>query len=107
MSEKDLPVPSENLDRLIYEIRGQKVMLDSDLAQIYGVKTKALNQAVRRNAGKFPPDFVCRLTEDEAKTIQRLRSQFVTLKRGQHLKYLPYAFTEHGAIKHVDQPRVR
>ena len=88
----------EDLDNLIYEIRGHKVMLDSDLARIYGVQTRVLNQAVKRNPDKFPTDFMFQLTREEARDIQRLRSQFVTLKRGQHRKYHPYAFTEHGAI---------
>jgi phage regulator Rha-like protein len=68
-------------------------MLDRDLASLYGVSTRILNQAVKRNADRFPPDFMFRLTKQEA---QSLRSQFVTLKRGQHLKYLPFAFTEQG-----------
>jgi phage regulator Rha-like protein len=89
---------TSSLENLIFEVRGHKVMLDADLARVYGVATKALNQAAKRNIAKFPPDFMFRLTDDEARVIQRLRSQFVTLKRGQHLKYLPYAFTEHGAI---------
>jgi hypothetical protein len=70
-------------------------MLDADLAVLYGVETKALNQAVQRNLDRFPSDFMFQLTEEEA---ARLRSQTVTLKkgRGQHRKYLPYAFTEQG-----------
>jgi len=80
---------------LIQEIRGERVILDSDLARIYGVAIKALNQAVKRNAERFPEDFAFRLTQDE---FSSLRSQIVTLKRGQHRKYLPRAFTEHGAI---------
>jgi hypothetical protein len=82
---------------MIRTIRGQKVMLDSDLAHIYGVPTKVLNQAVKRNAKRFPPDFLFQLTAGETDS---LRSQIVTLKsgRGQHRKYLPYAFTENGAI---------
>lgn len=80
---------------LIHEIRSERVILDSDLASIYGVPVKALNQAVKRNAGRFPEDFAFQLTNDE---WQPLRSQFVTLKRGQHRKFLPHVFTEHGAI---------
>jgi len=86
------------LEALIYEVRGQKVILDADLARIYGVSTKVFNQAVKRNAEKFPADFMFRLTAEEARELQRSRSQNVTLKRGQNIKYLPYAFTEHGAI---------
>jgi phage regulator Rha-like protein len=72
-------------------------MLDSDLASIYGVEAKALNRAVKRNRDRFPKDFVFQLTGQEFKLLRR---QFGTLKsgRGQHRKYLPYAFTEHGAI---------
>ncbi|MBR5274411.1 MAG: ORF6N domain-containing protein, partial [Bacteroidales bacterium] len=76
-----------------YEIRGQKVMLDRDLAKLYGVETKVLNQAVKRNIKRFPEDFMFQLTYDEC-----LRSQIVTLntKQGHHLKYLPHVFTEQG-----------
>ena len=93
----EIPSTVENIGLLIRTIRGQKVMLDSDLACIYGVPTKAFNQAVKRNAKRFPPDFLFQLTAEEADS---LRSQIVTLKsgRGQHRKYLPYAFTENGAI---------
>lgn len=88
-------ISSENLANPILVIRGQKVMLDSDLAALYGVETKVLNQAVRRNIERFPEDFMFQLTSDEA---ERLRSQTVTLKkgRGQHRKFLPYVFTEQG-----------
>ena len=82
----------------IYEIRGQRVMLDRDLAAMYGVETKVLNQAVKRNLKRFEgDDFMFRLTKDETQQIT-LRSHFVTLNngRGQHSKYLPYAFTELG-----------
>jgi phage regulator Rha-like protein len=85
------------ISSLILEFRGQKVILDSDLARLYGVSTKQLNQAVKRNRERFPPDFMFQVTSDEQDS---LRSQIVTLKtgRGQHRKYLPYAFTEHGAL---------
>ena len=86
------------IDEMIISVRGQRVILAADLARIYGVQTKALNQAVKRNIQRFPSDFLFQLTWDEAKSLPRLRSQFVTLKQSQHLKYLPYAFTEHGAI---------
>jgi hypothetical protein len=81
----------------ILVIRGQRVMLDADLAQLYGVSTKAFNQAVRRNRGRFPADFLLDLSNQE---VASLRSQFVTLKtgRGEHRKYRQLAFTEHGAI---------
>jgi phage regulator Rha-like protein len=79
----------------IYEIREQKVMLDFDLAELYDVPTKVLNQAVKRNADRFPKDFMFRLNKKE---WDFLRSQFVTLEkgRGKYSKYLPYVFTEHG-----------
>ncbi len=86
------------IERLIVTIRGHRVILAADLARIYGVQTRALNQAVKRNLEKFPEDFVFQLTLEEAEPIQRSRSQIVILKRGLNIKYLPYAFTEHGAI---------
>jgi hypothetical protein len=81
----------------IHLVRGQRVMPDSDLAELYGVATKVFNQAIKRNIDRFPADFMFQLTEEEGES---LRSQIVTLKpgRGQHRKYLPYVFTEHGAI---------
>lgn len=88
-------VPAERIERAILLVRGQKVMLDADLAVLYGVPTKRLNQQVSRNARRFPGDFMFRLTATEASL---LRSQFATLKpgRGEHRKYLPYAFTQEG-----------
>jgi len=71
-------------------------MLDQDLAERYGVSTKALNQAVRRNKNRFPQDFMFQLNWED--TTELLRSQFVTLKQGRHYKYRPFAFTEHGAL---------
>ena len=82
-----------NYESLIYDFRGYKVMLDFDLATLYDIETRVLKQAVRRNIKRFPTDFMFELT---IKEYQYLRSQFVTLKRGQHSKYLPFAFTEHG-----------
>ena len=86
------------IEQMIVTIRGQRVMLAGDLAQAYGVQTHVLNQAVRRHTEKFPGDFMFRITMEEAKAVQRSRSQVVILKRGSNLKYRPYAFTEHGAI---------
>ena len=83
----------------IYEIRGQRVMLDRDLAQMYGVETKVLNQAVRRNLERFPEDFMFELTKDEYNALEiSSRSQIVTLnnKRGTNIKYAPLVFTEQG-----------
>lgn len=101
-------VSAGGAERRILEVRGFRVMLDRDLAEIYGVRIAALNQAVRRNPARFPPDFRFRLTADEWAS---LRSQSVTVgardapaarpgarpsRRGLHRKYLPYAFTEQG-----------
>ena len=82
-----------NIEPLIKVIRGQQVMLDRDLATLYGVETKRLNEQVKRNVKRFPEDFMFQLTKDEC-----LRSQIATLNegRGQHLKYMPYVFTENG-----------
>ena len=88
------PIPIEQIDGMIRTIRGTRVMLDRDLAKIYGAPTEAFNQAVKRNRQRFPEDFMFRLTLEEAKALQASRSQFVTLKRGQNVKYLPYAFTD-------------
>ncbi len=77
----------------IHVIRGQKVMLDRDLAELYGVETKQLKRQVRRNLGRFPEDFMFELTKEENGS---LRSQFGTLRHGEHPKYLPMAFTEQG-----------
>ncbi len=92
-------MPAENplYDYRIYTVRGEKVMLDSDLAGVYGVLTKALNQAVTRNERRFPPEFSFQLEQNE---WDILRSQIVTLRseHGKHRKYLPRVFTEHGAI---------
>jgi phage regulator Rha-like protein len=94
----ELPVAVEQIDGMIRTIRSTRVILDCDLASIYGVPTKVINQAVKRNRQRFPEDFMFRLTQEEAKALQASRSQIVTLKRGQNIKYLPYAFTEYGAL---------
>jgi len=85
----------EAIETSIRRVRGQNVMLDADLARLYGVETRVLNQAVTRNSSRFPPDFMFRLTADEARF---LRSQIVILKaaRGGHQKYRPRVFTEQG-----------
>lgn len=88
-------INEKNIKDMIHEIRGQKVMLDFDLARIYGYETKAFNQQIKRNIDKFPEDFMFQLTWEEAAHISR--SQIVTMKsRGTNIKYLPYAFTEQG-----------
>jgi len=73
-------------------------MLDKDLASVYGVETRTLNQAAKRNLDRFPADFMFRLTQKEAVSRMPSRSQTVILKRGQNVKHLPYVFTEHGAV---------
>ncbi|MCX5687791.1 MAG: ORF6N domain-containing protein [Candidatus Omnitrophica bacterium] len=85
-------VPEEVIEQKIFMIRGHKVMLDRDLAKLYGVETKVLIQAVKRNIERFPEDFMFQLTEDE---FNNLRSQFVTSSWG-GTRYLPYVFTEQG-----------
>jgi hypothetical protein len=93
VNDQTLLIQPEQIEQVILLIRGQRVMLDRDLAALYGVETKNLNKAVRRNLDRFPPDFMFQLTVDEA---DGLRFQFGTLKRGQHFKYLPYVFTQEG-----------
>jgi hypothetical protein len=84
----------ESIEHHIHLIRGQKVMLDGDLAHLFRVETKKLNQAVKRNRERFPVDFMFQLSATEAGLISR--SQIVTLKQGGNIKYLPYVFTEQG-----------
>jgi phage regulator Rha-like protein len=100
-------IPSERIAQKIYLIRGQKVMLDSDLAEFYGVETKHLNRQVKRNINRFPDNFVFKLKYEEIDSIHNnglaveimdSRCQKGTLKRGSNIKYLPYAFTEHGVL---------
>ena len=104
MSKDRSLIPIERIEQSILLIRGQKVMLDRDLAYLYGVPAKVLNQTVKRHIDRFPDDFMFQLTMEEARVwweqvkAFRLRSQIVTLKRGQHIKYRPYAFTEHGIL---------
>jgi len=108
MTDAQSLIPVERIERTILLLRGQKVMLDNDLASLYGVETRVLIQAVKRNIERFPEDFTFQLTWEEADALRsqsatsnpqqagRLRSQFVILKPGKHLKYRPYAFTEQG-----------
>jgi hypothetical protein len=90
-------VAIDSIAKRIFPLRSGQVLLDSDLAALYDVPTKRFNEAVKRNAGKFPVDFMFQLSQEE---WDSLRSQFATLKtgRGQHRKYLPHVFTEHGAL---------
>jgi hypothetical protein len=109
MKKKPVPVASENIDAAIQTIRGQKVILDADLARIYGVPTKRLNEQVKRNLDRFPEDFMFQLAWDEwrslksqpieAAGVEGNRSQFATGSRGHRdPRSLPFAFTENGAI---------
>jgi len=95
MGNKKSLIPVDRIEKAILLIRKQKVMLDADLAELYGVETRVLVQAVKRNTERFPEDFMFQLSKEE---VDFLRSQIVTLKkgRGQHSKYLSYAFTEQG-----------
>ena len=86
-------IAQETVEKRIYLIRNKRVMLDRDLSILYNVKLKVLNQAVKRNLERFPEDFMFQLAKDEA---ERSRSQIVTLKQGENIKYRPYAFTEPG-----------
>ncbi len=97
MASAAATMPSPDIAGEILVLRGQRVVLDAKLATLYGVTTKRLNEQVRRNAERFPGDFMFQLSGSEDAA---LRSQTATLKpaRGQHRKYRPYAFTEHGAI---------
>lgn len=123
MSKKSSIIPIEHIERTIYTIRGYKVMLDRDLAELYGVEVKALNQAVKRNSERFPEDFMFQLNKDELSflgsqfvtienlrcqngtldplrsqivTLENLKSQIVTSKGHGGVRKLPYAFTEQG-----------
>lgn len=95
MGENQLVLSTEDIKSKIYVIRNMQVMIDADLAELYNVEVKVLNQSVKRNSERFPENFMFQLTKDEFET---LRSQIVTLNRGRgaHRKYLPYAFTEQG-----------
>jgi len=103
MPNTSIALPDESIEDTILLIRGQRIILDHDLARLYGVATKVLNQAVKRNLDRFPEDFMFQLTKaetEEWETLKRSRSQIVTLNkiRGTNIKYQPYAFTEHGIL---------
>ena len=103
MTNTSIALPDEFIEDTILLIRGKRVILDYDLARLYGVATKVLNQAVKRNLDRFPEDFMFQLTKVEVEDwelLKRSRSQIVTLKkiRGTNIKYQPYAFTEHGIL---------
>jgi len=92
---KKVTIPNEVIINKIYVVRGQRVMLDRDLAELYGVETKQLKRQVRRNIERFPLSFMFELTKKEN---EELRSQIGTLKQGTHFKYSPFVFTEHGIL---------
>jgi hypothetical protein len=103
MSQKKSLLPQKEIEERIFTLRSKQVMIDKDLAEMYGVETKVLNQAVKRNIRRFPESFRFQITEEELKSLSR--SQFVTLnsnlknekiERGKNIKYLPFAFTEQG-----------
>ncbi|MFO1399868.1 MAG: ORF6N domain-containing protein [Steroidobacteraceae bacterium] len=97
MARSQSPVPPADIADAIRVLRGQRVILDAELATLYGVSTKALNQAVKRNAERFPEDFLLRLTRAETEALNR--SQFVTgCLKHRDPRFPPFAFTEHGAI---------
>ena len=95
MNEPASLIPMERIERAILSIRGEKVMLDSDLAELYGVTTKRLNEQVKRNSSRFPPDFMFQLSETEKAEVVANCDHLVRLKFSPHL---PYVFTEHGAL---------
>lgn len=88
-------IPNERIENRIYWIRGQKVLLDADLAELYGVPTKALNQAVKRNKDRFPNDFMFQINAEEKLELVTICDRFTSLK---HSTSFPYAFTEHGTL---------
>lgn len=96
MTAKPSIIPAERIEKAIHLIRGQKVMLDSDVARVYGIPTHRFNEAVKRHRQRFPEDFMFQLTKKEADS---LRSQIAISKPGRGgRRFLPYAFTEHGAL---------
>ena len=96
MAKKNHSIPLQRIERSILLIRGHKILLDRDLATLYGVTTGNLNKAVRRNLERFPADFMFQLTTAETEDWVRSRFQFGTLKQGSNIKYAPYAFTQEG-----------
>jgi hypothetical protein len=89
-------IPPEQIESAVLLVRGQRVLLDRDLAALYGVTTSNLNKAVKRNLDRFPADFMFQLTMDEAQAVAGSRFQIGILKKGQNIKYLPHVFTQEG-----------
>ena len=96
--KREQSLVTRRIESCILTFRGQRVIIDRDLAEIYGVETRRLNEQVKRNKERFPEDFIFQLTREEMEMWKHSRSQIATLKRGQNVKYPPNAFTEHGAI---------
>ncbi len=94
-SKHEVPIFEEKIINKIHLIRGQKVMIDKDLAELYGIETRRLKEQVNRNLNRFPGHYMFELNKEETEI---LRSQNATLRHGAHSKYLPYAFTEHGVL---------
>ncbi|WP_462220667.1 ORF6N domain-containing protein [Ferruginibacter sp.] len=94
-AKASVAIIQEKIVDKIHLVRGLKVMIDKDIAELYGVETKRLKEQVNRNINRFPSHYMIELTKDE---YESLRSQNATLKQGAHTKYLPYAFTEHGVL---------
>src|SRR4029078_12833690 len=91
-------IPVEVITGKIFILRAHRVMLDRDLAKLYRVETRAVNQAVKRNQDRFPEDFMLQVTAEEAEAVLFSRSQIVILKLGENIKHLPFVFTEHGVV---------
>src|SRR5664280_2179324 len=109
MNDRTSLIQPEQIEQVILLIRGQRVMLDRDLAALYGVATGNLNKAVQRNLERFPADFMFQLTLEEAQMCMPSRFQSGILKRGQNIKYLPRVFTQEGVsmLSSVRKPQAR
>ena len=101
MNDMTSQIQPEQIEQVVLLIRGQRVMLDRDLAALYGVETKNLSKAVQRNLERFPADFMFQLTAEEAEAS---RFQFGTLKRGQHFKYLPRVLSDQCVTAEITDP---
>ena len=109
--EELIKIDNKKIEDMIFEVRGKQVMLSSDVAKLYCVETKVLNQTIKRNIDRFPQSFCFQLIEEEINQLS-LRSQFVTLNkssnlRGKHYKYLPYVLTEQGIMMLFDRNNLK
>src|SRR6266545_4620909 len=111
MSKALVTIPIERIEQTIFVVRGERVILDAELAKLYGVTAKRLNEQVRRNRERFPEDFMFQLTKEEFAELKseidasNLRSQIATSRSHGGRRYLPHAFTEHGAIMAAERPQ--